>query len=126
MARKLEAALLPPPSDSVGAKILKQMGWRIGQGIGPRLTFRQKQLQDSAFGVAGDPDVDNDEMSEESKHTYAPRDTPLLLPSRKVDVHGLGYQPGTSLHHKSAQGGDSAKGPTISGWSHLLLDVCMN
>jgi G patch domain-containing protein 1 len=116
MARKLESALLPPPSDSVGARILKKMGWRVGQGIGPRLTYRQKRLQDAAFGLAGDADMDVDEASEESRHTYAPRDTPLLLPSRKMDTHGLGYDPGTNLHQTAGKAQTGvAQGPRISG-----------
>lgn len=116
MARRLESALLPPPSDSVGARILKKMGWRLGQGVGPRLTYRQKCLQDAAFGTAGDPDMDVDESCEESRHTYAPRDTPLLLPSRKTNTHGLGYDPGTNLHQTAGKSNaDATQGPHISG-----------
>jgi G patch domain-containing protein 1 len=117
MARKLESALLPPPSDSPGAQILKKMGWRLGQGIGPRLTFRQKRLQDITLGTAGDADMDVDEAGEDGKHTYAPRDTPLLLPSRKTDTQGLGYDPGTSLHRNTGKAGNGMnQGPNLSGW----------
>jgi G patch domain-containing protein 1 len=132
LARKLESALLPPPADSVGARILKKMGWRIGQGVGPRLTYRQKRLQDAAFGTAGDADMDVDEASEESRHTYAPRDTPLLLPSRKTDTHGLGYDSGTNLYQTTGKANSgAAQGPRISGWStfcgcpvlELILDI---
>lgn len=118
MARKLEAALLPPPSDSVGARILRKMGWRVGQGIGPRLNYRQKRLQDATLGLAGDDnaDLDPEEGGEESKHTYAPRDTPLLLPSRKTDTHGHGYQPGMSLYEGSGtKNGSAPTGPNLSG-----------
>ncbi|KIK76568.1 hypothetical protein PAXRUDRAFT_18101 [Paxillus rubicundulus Ve08.2h10] len=36
----LEQAFFPAPKDSVGARILKKMGWKLGQGIGPRVTWR--------------------------------------------------------------------------------------
>ena len=79
--------MLPPPKDSVGARILKKMGWRVGQGIGPRLTWRQRKLQDLQASTGPQIDAESiqgDEDSEEaSKHTYAPRDTPILLVDRK-------------------------------------------
>ncbi|KAG1771048.1 hypothetical protein EV702DRAFT_1137589 [Suillus placidus] len=90
----LERSLLPAPKDSVGARILKKMGWRIGQGIGPRITWRQREM---AFGR--DPDVPSDDVDEEAKkHVYAPRDTPLIIVERKGNFHGLGYDPGLGLH----------------------------
>ncbi|KAJ3755512.1 hypothetical protein EV360DRAFT_85844 [Lentinula raphanica] len=36
------SAMLPPTNESVGARILKKMGWRVGQGIGPRVTLKWK------------------------------------------------------------------------------------
>ncbi|KAG2141951.1 hypothetical protein DEU56DRAFT_795742 [Suillus clintonianus] len=90
----LEQSLLPAPKDSVGARILKKMGWRIGQGVGPRITWRQREM---AFGR--DPDVPTDDIDEEAKkHLYAPRDTPLIIVERKDNFHGLGYDPGLGLH----------------------------
>jgi G patch domain-containing protein 1 len=118
MAQKLEQALLPPPKDSVGARILKKMGWRMGQGIGPRLTYRQRKLQDALHATGSGLGEDEDE-AEASKHTYAPRDTPLLLPQRKDNTHGLGYSPGMGLH-ESVTGrkmGAEGSGPRISGTS---------
>ncbi|KAE9403072.1 hypothetical protein BT96DRAFT_990528 [Gymnopus androsaceus JB14] len=75
----LQSAMLPPSKDSTGARILKKMGWRVGQGVGPRITLKQRRLQDlQASTGAGQPmDASLDEDSEEAnKHTYAPRDTP--------------------------------------------------
>ncbi|KAJ7105123.1 hypothetical protein C8R43DRAFT_1092179 [Mycena crocata] len=105
VARALEASMLPAAKDSAGARILKKMGWRIGQGIGPRVTLRQRQLQDKqaslgrrVFGASG-MDVDiPDDHDEANKHMYAPRDTPLLVVERKENSHGLGYHPGMSLN----------------------------
>ncbi|KAG6829060.1 hypothetical protein H0H92_005834 [Tricholoma furcatifolium] len=120
IASALEASLLPPPSESAGARILKKMGWRLGQGIGPRISLRKRKLQDLQFsrgGRAPDDAIDIPEDDEEaSKHTYAPRDTPILLVERKDNFHGLGYNPGMGLHESvSGKGGaESSKGPLIS------------
>ena len=113
--------MLPPPKDSVGARILKKMGWRVGQGIGPRLTWRQRKLQDLQASTGPQIDAESiqgDEESEEaSKHTYAPRDTPILLVDRKDNAHGLGYKPGMGLNDSLGvgRGAEGPKGPNLSG-----------
>ncbi|KAJ8092958.1 hypothetical protein PM082_011278 [Marasmius tenuissimus] len=117
----LQAAILPSTKDSAGARILKKMGWRMGQGIGPRVTLRQRRLQDlqaqTGRIVTGD-DLDLPVDDEEAnKHTYAPRDTPILVVARKDNFHGLGYRPGMSLNEslgQKATGGSSQSGPNIS------------
>jgi G patch domain-containing protein 1 len=110
----LERSLLPAPKDSVGARILKKMGWRIGQGIGPRITWRQREM---AFGR--DPDAPSDDIDEEAKkHVYAPRDTPLIIVERKDNFHGLGYDPGLGLHASLGVAPDASKqssGPRLAG-----------
>ena len=40
--------LFRPVTDTVGVNLLKGMGWRQGQGIGPRLSARQKARQAEA------------------------------------------------------------------------------
>ncbi|KAF5351318.1 hypothetical protein D9758_008012 [Tetrapyrgos nigripes] len=114
----LEAAMLPPAKDSAGARILKKMGWRIGQGIGPRVTIRQRRLQDAqATGQnisadALDLGIDDEEAQ---KHTYAPRDTAVLLVERKDNFHGLGYRPGMSLNESlGVKGSNASTGLNIS------------
>lgn len=53
---------------------------------------------------------------EASKHTYAPRDTPILLVGRKDNSHGLGYHPGMGLNESlGVKSGGSASGPKLSG-----------
>ncbi|EIN06259.1 hypothetical protein PUNSTDRAFT_145550 [Punctularia strigosozonata HHB-11173 SS5] len=118
MAAKLASTLLPAPKDSAGARILKKMGWRLGQGIGPRLTHRQRMLQDLQFSAGAvteiPPDAEDDE--EAKKHTYAPRDTPLLLTTRKDNTHGLGYSAGMGLNESlGASGSKGPIGPRLSG-----------
>jgi G patch domain-containing protein 1 len=120
----LQSAMLPPSKDSAGAHILKKMGWRVGQGIGPRITLKQRRLQDSqasnSTGFAAptneaDVSLDDDE-EEANKHTYAPRDTPILIVECKDDTHGLGYRPGMSLNERLGvkDSGSANTGPKIS------------
>jgi G patch domain-containing protein 1 len=33
--------LIAPAKDGIGVRLLQKMGWRPGQGVGPRLTHRQ-------------------------------------------------------------------------------------
>ncbi|KAJ4474861.1 hypothetical protein J3R30DRAFT_3337189 [Lentinula aciculospora] len=113
----LQSAILPPSKDSVGARILKKMGWRVGQGIGPRISFKQWRLQDLQSSARAGLTLPRDEDSEEaSKHTYAPRDTPVLVVERKDNSHGLGYRPGMSLNDSLGvkSGNGSSTGPNIS------------
>jgi G patch domain-containing protein 1 len=91
----LESAMLPPPSDSAGARILKRMGWRPGQGIGPRVTDKQRKRQDLELGIITDDQPDDEEAS---KHMYAPRDTGVVVVERRDGTHGLGYRPGLGLN----------------------------
>lgn len=119
MAKTLEAAMLPAPKDSAGAKILKKMGWRLGQGIGPRLSFKQKRIQDiKASGrTPTEEDLKKiDEDEEANKHTYAPRDTPILVVDKKTNFHGLGYRPEMGLNERlGAKGGSGPAGPKLAG-----------
>ncbi|KAI7904699.1 uncharacterized protein BX663DRAFT_503219 [Cokeromyces recurvatus] len=66
-----------PPRDSIGIRLLRKMGWRPGQGIGPRVY--RKKLDDE------DDDVIDTDI------TFAPRDTPIENFQPKRDTYGLGY-----------------------------------
>jgi G patch domain-containing protein 1 len=37
--------LLKPVRDSVGARLLRRMGWKQGQGVGPRVSSKEKKQQ---------------------------------------------------------------------------------
>ncbi|EJD48090.1 DUF1604-domain-containing protein [Auricularia subglabra TFB-10046 SS5] len=114
----LEEALLPATQDSVGARILKKMGWRPGQGVGPRVTWKQLKHQDAQSSTLSSADVAStaappEEHEEASKHTYAPRDTKLPVFTRKTNNHGIGYSPGATLHESLATA-KASTGPNIS------------
>ncbi|CAO3619583.1 unnamed protein product [Cunninghamella blakesleeana] len=66
--------LVTPTKDSIGMTLLKKMGWKPGQGIGPRI------LQSID---------DNDE--DDQMVSLAPKDTPIVEYKQKTDAYGLGY-----------------------------------
>lgn len=76
--------------DTIGVKLLKKMGWREGQGIGPKVR-RKARLEGS--------------REEEATHLFAPEDTPTISIIKKNDSKGLRFQAETSL---SSQGPDSS------------------
>ena len=95
------------------------MGWKVGQGIGPRLTHAQWKAQSAGFldpskEVAGD----EEDLEEAKKHTYPRRDIPVMLAPRKDNFHGLGYSPGMGLNESVGYGAGGERGPSgpkISG-----------
>lgn len=104
------------------------MGWRPGQGVGPRVSFRERKTQDAealdpttGTRLLGDALDIPDDDEEAQKHTYPRRDTPILKVKRKDNFQGLGYVPGLSLND---QLGDSAsnrgKGPQLAGVLRLF------
>ncbi|KAF8517942.1 hypothetical protein BU17DRAFT_49261 [Hysterangium stoloniferum] len=111
MATALES-LLPPAKDSIGARLLKKMGWRAGQGIGPRITYEQLRARDGQ-PVAADEIVDE----EAKKHLYAPRDTKPIAYYKKENAFGLGYVPGGGLNDMVGSRNDQVgeSGPNLSG-----------
>ena len=118
----LAATLVPPPKDSVGAKILKKMGWRPGQGIGPRLTYAQKKAQDAGrTDLSKEVEGDEEDIEEAKKHLYPRKDIPVVVYPRKDNFHGLGYTPGLSLHESVGGGERGRGGPNISGMDTLTL-----
>lgn len=68
--------LLRSSSDTMGFNLLRKMGWKDGQGIGPRI-WREAVLDNSTSA---------------EKHLFAPKNSKLILIMRKNDRKGLGYQ----------------------------------
>ncbi|KZP01562.1 DUF1604-domain-containing protein [Calocera viscosa TUFC12733] len=107
------SAIVPSARDSPGAKLLQKMGWRAGQGIGPRVTYAKRRAQDRLAGVSVPEDEEMDE--EAGKHLYAPRDTPAVVYQAKDNSFGLGYVPGAGLREtESGQKKKESEDPVIS------------
>ncbi|OXV06715.1 hypothetical protein Egran_05518 [Elaphomyces granulatus] len=66
----------------MGTKLLQRMGWREGQGIGPKV-HRTADLADSEHQT-------HDRDSE--THLFAPKNPPTIAFVRKLDRKGLGFE----------------------------------
>ncbi|KAM9493532.1 G patch domain-containing protein 1 isoform 1-T3 [Clarias gariepinus] len=89
--------LIAPARSSIGVELLRKMGWKDGQGVGPRLKRRQCK-QDTGvklYGCALPPiaseESEDDEFAPENV-TFAPKDVTPVDFTPKDDVHGLGYR----------------------------------
>ncbi|KAF2089109.1 DUF1604-domain-containing protein, partial [Saccharata proteae CBS 121410] len=67
--------------ETMGVKLLQKMGWRQGQGVGPKVR-RKARL---------DPDDDPGNSNDQSTHLFAPENSPMISFVRKNDHKGLGY-----------------------------------
>ncbi|KAL5633454.1 hypothetical protein ACGC1H_003821 [Rhizoctonia solani] len=104
-------SLTLPSTDSPGAKLLRKMGWKPGQGVGPRISYARRRQQDIDAGVVPH---DAPEDAEASKHLFAPRDTPVLLFRAKDNAHGLGHNGPVRLGGDAGTGNKPGEGPNIS------------
>ncbi|KAI9276879.1 hypothetical protein BDA99DRAFT_474765 [Phascolomyces articulosus] len=68
--------MVGPTKDSVGIRLLRKLGWKPGQGIGPRC----RAVEVDYVEIAGE------------EVTFAPRDTPIVDFKAKTDAFGLGYE----------------------------------
>lgn len=95
----------------MGHALLQKLGWRPGQGIGPRVTLRKLRIQDGKLGRAPLGTTYEEDSEEASKHTYAPRDTQLLVYTAKDDKTGLGFQKGMGMGRLPGRRGVYGAGP---------------
>lgn len=71
--------LFRPEGETMGTKLLRKMGWKDGQGIGPRIR-RKPQLG-----------LQHDSEDENRTHLFAPENVPMIEFTRKTDHKGLGF-----------------------------------
>ncbi|TVY56746.1 G patch domain-containing protein 1 [Lachnellula cervina] len=84
--------------DTVGIKLLKKMGWKEGQGVGPKI--RRKARLD---GVERAGDENN------TMHLFAPENTHMISFVKKNDHKGLGFEGETKLAPSDGPGSDTVK-----------------
>nr|CAD7426402.1 unnamed protein product [Timema monikensis] len=100
--------------ETVGVRLLRKMGWKLGQGVGPRVSKREKQrtrqenklISGRVYGCSSEPQQaqgmcaltapqssDGDTSSDEdlSELTFAPDDYEVLVCRPKDNSWGLGY-----------------------------------
>jgi G patch domain-containing protein 1 len=69
--------LFKTEGETMGVKLLKKMGWKEGQGVGPRIR--------RAARLGGSKD-------DETTHLFAPDNTQMITFSKKTDHKGLGFE----------------------------------
>ena len=69
--------LLRPAGETMGVKLLKKMGWREGQGVGPKI----RRIARLEGGREGDPG---------QTHLFAPENSQMISFNRKNDRKGFG------------------------------------
>ncbi|XP_040266058.1 G patch domain-containing protein 1 isoform X2 [Bufo bufo] len=93
--------LIAPGKITMGVQLLRQMGWKEGQGVGPRTKRRaQKQKPEGnvkKYGCALPPTGSEESEDEEDDYvpeniTFAPKDVTPIDFTVKDNVHGLGYR----------------------------------
>ncbi|KAL2150853.1 hypothetical protein VTH82DRAFT_7416 [Thermothelomyces myriococcoides] len=71
--------------DTMGKRLLKKMGWKEGQGIGPKVR-RKARLE-----------LRDDPSNPGETYLFAPEDVPMISFAPKTDHKGLGYEGETKL-----------------------------
>ncbi|XP_073515863.1 G patch domain-containing protein 1 [Phyllobates terribilis] len=93
--------LIAPAKITMGVQLLRQMGWKEGQGVGPRIKRRaQKKTAGSnvkRYGCALPPTGSEESEDEDDDYvpeniTFAPKDVTPVDFTVKDNVHGLGYR----------------------------------
>lgn len=82
--------------ETIGVKLMKKMGWKEGQGVGPKV--RRKARLD------GIQQTENSET-----HLFAPKNTQMIGFVKKNDHKGLGFDGETKLASSHSTASDAAK-----------------
>ncbi|XP_056381726.1 G patch domain-containing protein 1 isoform X2 [Hyla sarda] len=92
--------LIAPAKITMGVQLLRQMGWKEGQGVGPRIKrSAQKQktggnvkLYGCALPPTGSEESEDEDDFIPENITFAPKDVAPVDFTVKDNVHGLGYR----------------------------------
>lgn len=97
-------SLLQPVRDTIGIKLLKRMGWKPGQGTGPRVSRKEKkraaQTVKKIYGCMLPPGAEENQLESDSDSesdldwdniTFAPSDYEPFLCTPKENTFGIGY-----------------------------------
>jgi len=89
------ADLFRARGETMGFRLLRKMGWKDGQGIGPRV-LRKARITDGATASA--------RVEASRKYAFAPDDIAVISWARKADRRGLGF---------GADSSESRLGPSL-------------
>ncbi|KAI2633477.1 DUF1604-domain-containing protein [Xylaria nigripes] len=109
------AELFRVQGETMGVKLLRRMGWKDGQGIGPKV--RRKARLD----VGDKPSAirDNGET-----YLFAPENVPMIAFVRKTDSKGIGYEGESRLssmeYTSKPDAGESSDDDTLGASSRRL------
>eukprot|EP00041_Stephanoeca_diplocostata_P014597 m.270769 g.270769 ORF g.270769 m.270769 type:complete len:929 (+) comp19742_c0_seq1:127-2913(+) len=124
----LAGATLPdlviPTDSTIGVQLLRMMGWREGQGVGPRRSIpsglrrtskrkRHLHMVDAHSRISqSDDGDDSDSDSGVSGRTFAPHDVSIDDFNAKDNLHGIGYHGMSAADFQldaASTGGEGAK-----------------
>lgn len=74
--------VLKTKGDTMGVKLLRKMGWRDGQGVGPRVRRKARLDEEDDPGGGGSQET----------HLFAPENSQMVSFVRKNDRKGLGFE----------------------------------
>lgn len=89
--------VLKTTGDTMGVKLLRKMGWRDGQGVGPKVRRKARLDEEDDPGGGGG----------QEKHLFAPENSPMVSFVRKNDRRGLGFEGEGRLADMQNDGKDS-------------------
>uniref|UniRef100_A0A8D2L4Y5 G-patch domain containing 1 n=1 Tax=Varanus komodoensis TaxID=61221 RepID=A0A8D2L4Y5_VARKO len=91
---------IAPAKITIGIDLLRKMGWKEGQGVGPRIKRKPRKQKPEPevkiYGCALPPGSEDSEEEEDEYQpenvTFAPKDIMPVDLTPKENVHGLGYK----------------------------------
>ncbi|KAJ3025034.1 UNVERIFIED_CONTAM: hypothetical protein HDU68_007543 [Siphonaria sp. JEL0065] len=100
IAGRIVQDLIIPASDPIGVRLLRKMGWRDGQGVGPRM---KRKFKDTA---------DEEDDIHAQGHLFAPQDITAVILTGRFGTFGVGYDrfKGAEVFRGGAEHGGSGRG----------------
>ena len=90
--------ILKTPGETMGIKLLKRMGWREGQGVGPMVKRVARLEGDQGIG----------HPATQQTHLFAPENSSMISFVKKTDRKGLGFEGEDRLADVNPIAGDAA------------------
>eukprot|EP01125_Pyxidicula_operculata_P011185 TRINITY_DN3655_c0_g1_i1.p1 TRINITY_DN3655_c0_g1~~TRINITY_DN3655_c0_g1_i1.p1 ORF type:complete len:886 (-),score=354.06 TRINITY_DN3655_c0_g1_i1:121-2778(-) len=101
----------------IGQKLLRLMGWREGQGVGPRIKLKRKKRRFTTTKEEDNDDAADDEDDPYARqYSFPPADVPIADFAYKGNMYGVGYDPYINApEFRNARSSDSNMDKTRGG-----------